>query len=144
MNIVKILPTSSNFQMPSKAHLSDAGFDLKSVENVVINPGRRAMVDAGFKMQLPEGFEAQIRPRSGNAIKLGLSVINSPGTVDQGFTGNIKVLLVNLGQEPITINIGDKIAQMVIKEVPQVTLELTDTVDSTDRGEKGFGSSGNN
>jgi len=132
---------------PFKAHPGDAAFDLMNAEDyeaIVIPPNGRVLFSAGFKMELPEGWEAQIRPRSGNAIKNGITVLNTPGTIDSGYRGNVGVILYNSNKEnPITIHRGDKIAQMVIQRIPEVSLKFVDSVETeTERGEAGFGSTG--
>ena len=132
---------------PFKAHPGDAAFDLMNAENyesILIPPNGRALFSTGFKMELPEGWEAQIRPRSGNAIKNGITVLNTPGTIDSGYRGNVGVILYNSNKEnPIVIHRGDKIAQMVIQRIPEVSLKFVDSVETeTERGEAGFGSTG--
>lgn len=130
-----------NFR-PFKSHKSDAGFDLISAETGYIAPGQRKLFSAGFKMELEEGWEAQIRPRSGNALKKGLTVLNTPGTIDSGYQGVVGVILYNAGDNLYTIKKGDKIAQMVIQRVPNVELEFTEIDKTSDRGADGFGSTG--
>lgn len=128
--------------VPFYAHKGDAGLDLFSVEKVIIKPMERKLVPTGIKIQLPENTEAQVRPRSGLALKHGITLLNTPGTVDEGYRGEIKVLMINLGQEPFLVEEGMKIAQMVIKPVEQVIVEETDVLSCTERGEGGFGSTG--
>lgn len=134
----------SAYPAPAYATCSSAGMDLKAniVEPVVLGPLERAMVPTGLHIALPEGTEAQIRPRSGLAAKHGITVLNSPGTIDADYRGEIKVILVNLSQEPFTINPGERIAQMVVARYEQVEWEDTDTLDDTGRGQGGFGSTG--
>ena len=128
--------------MPSYAHASDAGMDVRSVRELVIPPGGRALVPTGLVVNLPAGYEAQVRPRSGLALKAGVTVLNSPGTIDAGYRGEIGVILANFGQDDFKVNVGDRIAQLVIAPVLQpVVVEATE-VDSTDRGAGGFGSTG--
>ena len=128
---------------PFKEHESDAAYDLKSTEGYMLKPGERKVFSAGFRMELPSGYEAQIRPRSGNALKKGLSVLNSPGTIDSNYRGEVGVILFNASQETIQIKRGDKIAQMVINKLPEVRLEFVHELNmETDRGENGFGSTG--
>lgn len=126
---------------PRYAHSSDAGMDLFSVQDVIVYPGKIEMVNTGVKIELPEDMEAQIRPKSGLACK-GLTVINTPGTVDSGFRGEIKVLLVNFGDVPFPIEKGTKIAQMVINKIEHPVIELVRELTESDRGEGGFGSTG--
>ena len=128
--------------MPANAHASDAGMDVRSVRELVIPPGGRALVPTGLVVNLPAGYEAQVRPRSGLALKAGVTVLNSPGTIDAGYRGEIGVILANFGQDDFKVNVGDRIAQLVIAPVLQpVVVEATE-VDSTDRGAGGFGSTG--
>ena len=123
-----------------------AGMDLLAAlpENgaTVLEPGKRMMVPTGMAIALPEGFEAQVRPRSGLAAKQGVTVLNTPGTVDCDYRGEVKVILVNLGDEPVTIERGMRIAQMVIAPVTRARLHKVETLDETDRGAGGFGSTG--
>ena len=128
--------------LPAYAHPSDAGMDVRSVENLVIAPGKRALVHTGLVMLLPPRYEAQVRPRSGLALKHGVTVLNTPGTIDAGYRGEIGVILANFGEVEFRVNKGDKIAQIVIAPVTQAEVVETDTVDETDRGEGGFGSTG--
>ena len=128
--------------LPAYAHPSDAGMDVRSVENLVIAPGKRALVHTGLVMLLPPCYEAQVRPRSGLALKHGVTVLNTPGTIDAGYRGEIGVILANFGEVEFRVNKGDKIAQIVIAPVTQAEVVETDTVDETDRGEGGFGSTG--
>lgn len=132
-------------QVPSFQTPGSAGMDLCSVQNIIIHPGNRVMVDTGIKIQLPIGYEAQIRPRSGLAIKHGITCINSPGTVDSDFTGNLMVLLINHSREMYQINVGDRIAQMVIAKYERPTFTVlteSEELEDTERGEGGFGSTG--
>jgi dUTP pyrophosphatase len=133
-------------KMPSKANPTDAGWDLSSVEEVSINPGERKLVDTGVVVDMTTSndiWEAQIRPRSGNALKLGLTIVNTPGTIDYTYHNNIKVILLNTSKEVVNLPKGSKIAQMIFKRVPQVTLKQLDAMPTNDsRGTKGFGSSG--
>lgn len=121
-----------------------SGMDLHAAldQVVVLNPRERAMVPTGFSIELPEGYEAQVRPRSGLAIRNGVTCLNTPGTIDHDYRGEVKVILINLGQEPFTIEAGDRIAQMVVQPVTRITWELTDSLKDTLRGEGGFGSTG--
>lgn len=127
---------------PTKAHESDACWDLYSADEIVLAPGERFAISNGFRMAIPIGYEAQIRPRSGNAIKKGLTVLNTPGTVDANYRGIIGTILYNASSTPIKINRGDRVAQMAICKLPHVVLELGSVDCNTDRGEKGFGSTG--
>jgi dUTP pyrophosphatase len=121
-----------------------AGFDVHAAvaEPVVLGPGQRALIPTGFAMAMPRELEAQIRPRSGLAFKHGITCLNSPGTIDADYRGEVKVLLINLGQEPFTIERGERIAQIVFQRVPQVTLEEVAELPDTARGAGGFGHTG--
>lgn len=128
--------------LPAYAHPSDAGMDLRSVADVAIAPGKRALVPTGLVMMLPPGYEAQIRPRSGLALKHGVTVLNTPGTIDSGYRGEVGVVLANFGDADFQVRKGDKIAQAVIAPVIRPEIAETDTIDETDRGAGGFGSTG--
>ena len=128
--------------MPAYAHASDAGMDVRSVRELVIPPGGRALVPTGLVVNLPAGYEAQVRPRSGLALKAGVTELKSPGTIDAGYRGEIGVILANFGQDDFKVNVGDRIAQLVIAPVLQPVVVETTEVDSTDRGAGGFGSTG--
>ena len=128
--------------LPSYAHPGDAGMDLRSVDDVVIQPGGRALVHTGLVANLPPAYEAQVRPRSGLALKNGVTVLNTPGTIDAGYRGEIGVILANFGAEPFTVHKGDRIAQMVVAPVTFAEIVETDSIDETDRGAGGFGSTG--
>lgn len=128
--------------LPAYAHASDAGMDVRSVEDLTIPAGRRALVHTGLVMELPLGYEAQVRPRSGLALKHGVTVLNTPGTIDSGYRGEVGVILANFGDADFQVRKGDKIAQAVIAPVTRPELAETDTIDETDRGAGGFGSTG--
>lgn len=128
--------------LPAYAHPSDAGMDLRSVDELTLAPGARALVHTGLVMLLPPQYEAQVRPRSGLALKNGVTVLNTPGTIDSGYRGEVGVVLVNLGADEFCVKKGDKIAQMVIAPVTQPAIVETDVVGETDRGAGGFGSTG--
>ena len=134
----------SPYDLPSFATVNSAGVDLRanSASPITLGPLERTIIGTGLKMALPEGFEAQVRPRSGLAAKHGLSVINAPGTIDADYRGEIGVILVNLSNEPFTIQPGERIAQLVIAKYEQVRWNLQDTLDTTERGARGFGSTG--
>lgn len=119
-----------------------AGMDLVASESVTILPGRCEAVPTGLKISVPPGFEAQIRPRSGLALKKSIVVPNSPGTIDSDYRGEVKVILMNLGDSPFEVSIGDRVAQMVLAPVVRCVWKEVDSLDSTDRGEGGFGSTG--
>lgn len=128
----------------SYAHSGDAGFDLRSNEDtIVLEPGERRLVDTGINLEIPPGYEVQIRPRSGLAVKHGITVLNSPGTIDSGYQGPVKVILANIGYNLFVIEKGDRIAQAVPSKVAQAKLVDTRSFSrKTERGAKGFGSSG--
>jgi dUTP pyrophosphatase len=121
-----------------------AGMDLHAAlpTSVTLKPFERKLIPCGFSMELPEGYEAQVRPRSGWAIRHGITCLNSPGTIDHDYRGEIQVILINLGQEEFKISAGDRIAQMIVKKVEQAELELVDSLNHSQRGEGGFGSTG--
>jgi len=128
--------------LPAYAHPGDAGMDIRSVEDIEIAPGARALVHTGLVMALPAGWEAQVRPRSGLALKHGVTVLNTPGTIDAGYRGEVGVILANFGDAPFAVKKGDRIAQVVVAPVTTAAIEETDVVDDTDRGGGGFGSTG--
>ena len=129
---------------PRKAHPGDAAWDLRAAAGLELPVGRSTLVPTGVFIELPEKYEAQIRPRSGLALKHDLMLTNSPGTVDSGYRGEVGVIMYNGGTAPYKIERGDRIAQMVICKLPEVVLVLSDSLNSSDRGEGGFGSSGKN
>jgi len=134
----------NDLPLPQRATPGSAGVDLRAcvTDPISLAPGQRALVPTGFAMALPEGYEAQVRPRSGLAIRSGVTMLNTPGTIDADYRGEIGVIAVNLGSAPVTIRRGDRIAQMVIQRVPPAVLVEVDELPSTARGEGGFGSSG--
>jgi dUTP pyrophosphatase len=136
------LPNGADLPLPSYATTGAAGMDLRSAENLTIKPGARALVATGIAIALPEKVEAQVRPRSGLAVKHGITVLNAPGTIDWDYRGEIKVPLINLGQEDFVIAKSDRIAQMIFSKVKVVQLEEAVSLDDTERGAGGFGSSG--
>ena len=138
---IKLENGCENF-CPKKAHPDDAGYDLYSRIDAVLEPLSGMAIPVGFAIELPTGYEAQIRPRSGLAAKHHITVTNSPGTVDANFRGEVKAILYNLGREPFIIQRGDRIAQMVICELPEIELKEAATLSKSDRGTGGFGSSG--
>ncbi len=142
---VKIVNKSA-FETPEYATKYSAGMDLKAniTEPITLGPLQRAMVPTGLFIELPEGYEAQIRPRSGLAAKYGISVTNSPGTIDADYRGEIKVLLVNLSADPFVINHGERIAQKVIARHEKVEWQEAESLEESERGEGGFGSTGRN
>lgn len=128
---------------PAYKHSGDAGMDLPSAVNVSIPPGGRAVIPTGFAIQLPSPqYEAQVRPRSGLAAKHGITVLNSPGTIDFGYTGEIQVILLNTGKDPFVIETGDRIAQLVFARVERASLVPVLDFEETERGDAGLGSTG--
>jgi dUTP pyrophosphatase len=142
----RVLPHGQGLAPPSYQSQQAAGLDLAAATGekaaLVLAPGQRALIPTGIALELPAGLEAQIRPRSGLAYRHGVTVLNSPGTVDADYRGEISVLLINLGTAPFRIARGDRIAQLVISPVTAVTLEQAETLDITDRNAGGFGSTG--
>ena len=128
--------------LPSYAHPGDAGMDVRSVEDLVIPAGGRVLVHTGLVAVIPEGYELQVRSRSGLALKSGVAVLNSPGTVDAGYRGEIGVILANFGDGGFVVKKGDRVAQLVTAPVTVAEISETDSVDATDRGAGGFGSTG--
>ncbi|MNJ38344.1 Deoxyuridine 5'-triphosphate nucleotidohydrolase [compost metagenome] len=143
---IKRLAGNEDIELPRKMSELASGFDLFAAvtEDIVFNPGERGLVPTGIAIAMPGGLEAQIRPRSGLAFKHGITCLNTPGTIDADYRGEIKVLLVNLGQEPFTIKRNERIAQMVFQIVPEVNLTQVDELSETVRGEGGFGHTGRN
>ena len=137
---VQVLHPSA--QVPAYAHPGDAGLDLAAAEPVVLAPGERAAVATGLAMAIPPGWVGLVHPRSGLALRQGLTVANAPGTIDAGYRGELKVLLVNLGQEVVRIEVGDRIAQLVLQEVGQAEVVVVASLHETARGAGGFGSTG--
>ena len=138
------LAHGADLPLPHYATPDSAGMDLLSAESgdVTLASGARAMIATGIAIALPTGFEAQVRPRSGLAAKHGVTVANSPGTIDADYRGEIKVILINLGDAPVTLSRGDRIAQMIIAPVVQATWNEVPSLNDTDRGAGGFGSTG--
>ena len=128
--------------LPRRMSAGAAGLDLVAVEPTTLAPGDIAVVPCGFAMSLPTGYEAQVRPRSGLASRHGITLVNTPGTIDSDYRGEVKVPLINLGKSAFSIEAGDRIAQMVITRVPPVELIEVDELDDTDRGTGGFGHTG--
>lgn len=137
-------PGTEDIPLPQYETDHAAGMDVRAAvtEPVTLQPGERTLVPTGLRIALPAGFEAQIRPRSGLAIKHGLSLLNSPGTIDADYRGEIRIIIANLGQEPYTIERGDRIAQMIIAPVTRAEWDVVSELQDTARGEGGFGSTG--
>jgi dUTP pyrophosphatase len=141
---IKILPHGEGLPFPAYASAGAAGIDLAAAvdQSVTLNPDHRALVPTGIAIALPEGYEGQVRPRSGLALKHGITVLNSPGTIDCDYRGEVHVILANLGTEPVTIRRGDRIAQLVVAPVTRVEIERVADLPESERGAGGFGSTG--
>ena len=141
---VQRLPHSEGLELPSYASAGAAGADVRAAveDEVWLAPGERSAVPTGLTFEIPSGWEIQVRPRSGLAIKHGLTVVNAPGTIDSDYRGELKVLMVNLGFETVAIRRGDRVAQLVAAPAPQAVFTEVDAVGGTDRGDGGFGSTG--
>lgn len=139
---IKRLPHGDGLPLPVYATEGAAGMDVVAAETLTLEPGERRAVATGFAMAIPEGYEVQVRPRSGLALKHGITCLNTPGTVDSDYRGEVKVILVNLGQKPFAINRGDRIAQLVPAPVQRATFTLLDILPETVRNAGGFGSTG--
>lgn len=133
---------AKKFPLPSYETIGAAGVDLRACESTLLLPGERVAVSTGLRVEIPNGFEAQVRPRSGIALKNGVTLLNSPGTIDSDYRGEIKVIIINHGQDPFLVEEGDRIAQLVFAPVVRVSWLEDDELGSTERGEGGFGSSG--
>ena len=142
--IFKRLPHAQDLELPSYESEYAAGMDIRAAleESTTLAPGSRKLIPTGLQMAIPQGYEAQIRPRSGLAYRNGITMLNTPGTIDSDYRGEVKMLAVNLGDEPFIIEHGDRIAQMVIAPVTQATVHEAETLPDTDRGAGGFGSTG--
>jgi dUTP pyrophosphatase len=139
---IRHLPNGDGLPLPAYETAGAAGMDLRAAESLTLAPGARALVPTGLAMALPEGFEAQVRPRSGLAVKHGVTVLNAPGTIDSDYRGEIKVPLINHGAADFVIARGDRIAQMVVAPVARAGWDPVSVLDDTVRGAGGFGSSG--
>ncbi len=143
---VKRLPHGEGLPLPSYQSKSAAGLDVVAAvaeeAPVELLPGAHAFIPTGFALELPQGYEAQVRPRSGLALKHGVTLLNSPGTIDSDYRGELMVILVNHGSEPFVVRRGDRIAQLIIAPVAQVEITAADELEATARGEGGFGSTG--
>ena len=141
---IRRLPAAADLPLPERATAHASGFDLRAcvLRPIVVPVGGRALIPTGVAIAVPPGYEAQIRPRSGLALKSGVTLLNSPGTIDADYRGEVGVIVVNHGTAPVTIARGDRIAQMVIQTVPDVDLEAVDELPETQRGAGGFGHTG--
>lgn len=141
---VLVEPEGEGLELPAPATGGSAGMDLRAAieEPVTIAPGERALVSAGFRMALPPGYEAQVRPRSGLALRHGVTVLNSPGTIDSDYRGTVAVILVNLGDDPFVVERGERIAQMIVAPVTRAELRPVDALRGSERADGGFGHTG--
>ncbi|MDR0879297.1 MAG: dUTP diphosphatase [Clostridioides sp.] len=139
---LKIKRLNGEAKLPSFAHIGDAGMDLYSVEEIVIESGETALVSTGIAIELPKNTEAQVRPRSGLALKHSVTVLNTPGTIDEGYRGELRVILINHGKEAFKVEKHMKIAQMLVKPTYAVNIEEVEELSDSERGEGGFGSTG--
>ncbi|HLP16125.1 MAG TPA: dUTP diphosphatase [Bacteroidota bacterium] len=144
IRISAIQPHGTGLTPPAYATAGSAGMDILAAvtDPVVIGPGETALIPSGFSIELPAGFEAQIRPRSGLAIKSNIGILNAPGTIDSDYRGEVKIILTNFGHAGFTVNRGDRIAQMVIARYARVSWEVSDSLEETKRGAGGFGHTG--
>ena len=140
--IVRIAKIHADAVLPHYVHPGDAGMDLYSIDDLIIPPGETALIRTGLKIAVPDGFEAQVRPKSGLALKHALSLANTPGTIDSGYRGEVGVILINHGRRPYHVAKQSKIAQLVICPVIQAEIQEVAELDDTARGEGGFGSTG--
>ena len=144
MTKIKIKKLSNEVSIPKYETPGSSGMDLSACieQDVIINPGDKAIIPTGFSLSIPEGYEVQIRPRSGLAAKKGITVLNTPGTIDSDYRGEIKVILINFDKNKFTVKNGERIAQMVVCPIEQVSVEEVKELSETDRGTSGFGSTG--
>ena len=136
------LPHGEGLPLPAYATAGAAGMDVVAAEDLVLAPGARHAVATGFAIAIPAGFEVQVRPRSGLALKHGITCLNTPGTIDSDYRGEVKVILANLGSEPFAVVRGERIAQLVPAPVQHAIIDVVDSLDETERGSGGFGSTG--
>jgi len=141
---IQVMPEAEGLPLPRYETADAAGMDLRAAvsEEIVIAPGQRALITTGLRLAIPPGYEGQVRPRSGLAIKHGITLLNAPGTIDADFRGAVQVILANLGQEPFTIRRGDRIAQLIVAPVTRAAWGVQENLDDTARGEGGFGHTG--
>lgn len=139
---VKVLPDGEGLPLPTRATPGSAGFDLRAAQDLTIPAGEWRVVPTGIALAIPDGWEGQVRPRSGLAARHGVTVINAPGTIDADYRGEIKVPLINHGPAPFVVTRGERIAQIVFAPVPLVTLRVVDELPDGQRGDRGFGSTG--
>lgn len=145
--IVKVGIYSEVEVYPDYKHIGDSGMDVISLEESLVNPGDRCLFKTGLYFNIPQGYEIQVRPRSGLALKEGITVLNSPGTIDSNYKGELGVILLNTSIKPFQVNVGDRICQIVLQKVPQIVWETypsKELLETSSRGEGGFGSTGKN
>lgn len=140
--VVKVKRLSEEARIPHAANKGDVAFDLYALEGYVLRPNERFAVPTGIALEIPPGYEGQVRPRSGLALHEGITILNSPGTIDSGYRGEVKVIVINLSSEEFAIKEGMRIAQLAIREAPDIVFAEVDELSDTERGEGGFGSSG--
>ncbi|MDH3815616.1 MAG: dUTP diphosphatase [Acidobacteriota bacterium] len=142
--LIRRLPHAEGLQLPAYATDGAAGADLCAAvdEELTIRPGERAAVPTGLVLEIPDGHEGQVRPRSGLAIRAGLTIVNAPGTIDSDYRGELKVLMINLGSDPVSINRGERIAQLLIAPVTRASFVESEALSVSERGDGGFGSTG--
>ena len=143
---IKRLSGNEDIPLPEKMSSGASGYDLYAgvTQDIIVPKGKRALVPTGFSLELPQGIEAQIRPRSGLALKHGVTLLNTPGTIDADYRGEVKIIIINLGEEDFIIKRYDRIAQLVFVEIPSVSLNETNEISETNRGIGGFGHTGSN
>jgi dUTP pyrophosphatase len=139
---VPVVRVDAALPLPAYARDDDAGLDLHTVESVTLAPGGRALVSTGIALAIPSGFAGLVLPRSGLALRHGVTILNAPGLIDAGYRGEVKVLLVNLGEAPVTLHRGDRVAQLLVQRVERLTLTPATELPASERGTGGFGSTG--
>ncbi len=141
---IKRLPGNEDLPIPQKMSLGASGFDLYAgvSKDIIVRKGERTLIPTGFSLEIPQGMEAQVRPRSGLALKHGITLLNTPGTIDADYRGELKIILINLGEDDFVIRRCDRIAQLIFMNIPQVSLIETDKISETSRGIEGFGHTG--
>ncbi len=141
---IRRLPAASDLPLPTSGSAGSAGFDLRAAiaGEIVLRPGERLLVPTGLVLEIPPGWEGQVRPRSGLALRHGIGIVNAPGTIDSDYRGELGAILINLGEAPFTLQRGDRIAQLVISRVETIEWEEADVLDDSGRGAGGFGSTG--
>ncbi|MCX8158535.1 MAG: dUTP diphosphatase [Candidatus Diapherotrites archaeon] len=140
--IINVKKIDENAILPKYAHDDDSGMDIYANEEAIIKPLERKAIGTGIKVEIPKGYEAQVRPKSGLALNYGITVLNTPGTIDSGYRGEIKVILINLSNKEYKVEKGSKIAQLIFSRVEKVELKEVSELSETKRNEKGFGSTG--